>query len=278
MHKQDKMTLGLRTTVFALVVGGTLLACRLFSNPDTNPVAGVIVWLPESFEGVEGKEQFMGLQEKRWLPKDTTFYKLSYPNKDYLLEAERLRKLGGDDQKRKALVIESWAYNYGVGASLIVAGADSRSLHRPQVCLVAQGWQIDRRELVTVDTASGPLQVMDFHLSMLPKLETGKQMLDETGKPIKFRAHYFYWWVGPGATTASDEQRVWLETWNSILKGRRERWAYPSVMVWVNEAEGKNADVIAREKAIRFIKEAAPSFQKSLGAEEKPGSRSLKAI
>lgn len=256
----------------------TLLACKFFSNPDTNPEAGVVLWLPPSYQDVEGDEVQMGSEEKRWLPKDTSFFKFTYPDSEYLREARRLRELGGRDGVEQAEMFDLLAKRYGLSATLIVAGSDSRSLHRPEVCLRAQGWAITKREVVVVETTAGPLEVMDYHLSMIPKDRSGNPYLDEDGQPVKYFSHYVFWWVGPGATTPSYKEKVISETFNSILKGRRERWAYPSVMVWENPNEGKGAQAVAQKKAYSYIAEVAPDFQRSLGAKEREGVRPLKSV
>ncbi|MDQ8188867.1 exosortase-associated EpsI family protein [Roseibacillus persicicus] len=247
------MNLYKRTGIFAALAVLTLVCCKFFSEAETNPEAGIVVWLPENRLGFQVSTEQMGKEEKEWLPLDTTFLKRTY--------------------------YEGWlsrqrATERAVSATLIVAGADSRSLHRPQVCLRAQGWTIEKREVVSLETDGGPLEVMDFSLAQVIRREDGSAYLDANGDSVYRRANYVYWWVGPDSSTASDEERVWLEVWNSILKGRRERWAYPSVMVHVG-ADGRPA---AQKRAYDFIQEFAPHFQKSLGAVEREGAVPLKAI
>lgn len=237
-----------------VMAGATILACQLFSDSETNPVAGVVVWLPDELFSYEVETGVMGEEEKRWLPADTTFLKRVY-TEDWLPEQEaRFRSLS---------------------ATLVVAGSDSRSLHRPQVCLTAQHWTIEKREVVQLETQGGPLEVMVFHLVRSVRNQDGSVRLDENDNPLHLRAHYVYWWIGPDASTPSDEKRVWLEVWNSILKGRKERWAYPSVMVWVDDRKEEGE---ARERAFDFIRKYAPEFQKSLGAKDREDALKLKSI
>lgn len=248
------MNFFLRTVVFVGMALATVAACKLFSDSKTSPLAGVVVWLPDKMFGYDVETGVMGEEEKRWLPSDTTFLKRVY-TEDWLPKQEaRFRSLS---------------------ATLIVAGSDSRSLHRPQVCLTAQHWTIEKRKIVKLETAGGPLEVMDFHLVRTVRNEDGSTRLNEQGEPLNLRAHYIYWWIGPDTSTASDEERVWLEVWNSILKGRKERWAYPSVMVWVDERKDEGE---ARERAFDFIRKYAPEFQKSLGALDREGAIELKSI
>ncbi|MBK1833430.1 exosortase-associated EpsI family protein [Roseibacillus ishigakijimensis] len=248
------MNLTIRTLIFALLGLTTLVCCRFFSDAETNPEAGIVVWLPDDLVGYEIRGGVMSKEEKEWLPKDTTFLKREY-TPDWM----------GPER----------ALENRVSATLIVAGSDSRSLHRPQVCLRAQNWTIAKREVVEIATAGGPLQVMDFHLVQALRNEDGSTRFGPDGEPLQMKAHYVYWWIGPDASTPSDEERVWLEVWNSILKGRRERWAYPSVMSWVG-SDGKRAP--AQERAYEFIARYAPHFQKSLGAVDREDAVPLKAI
>jgi hypothetical protein len=272
------MSLVLRTVIFVALVAATVGACKLFRNPKTNPEAGVVVWLPNFYNGVEGRSETMGEEEKRWLPTDTTFYKSVYPDGKISREVDRMKVMNGGIENDKILFYEGWAARYGVAATLIVAGSDSRSLHRPEVCLKAQGWAIDKREVVALETEGGLLEVMDYHLSRVARNAESEALLDEDGKAIKLRAHYVFWWVGPDASTPWYKKRVWLESWNSILKGRKERWAYPSVMTWVNPNEGEDAGVRARARIYEFVREVAPEFQESLGAEERRDSKPLRDI
>lgn len=247
------MNLYFRTGIFVAAAAITLVCCLFFSEAETNPKAGVVVWLPEERLGYEVRNGQMGKEEKEWLPSDTTFLKKTY--------------------------FEKWQtppriYETAVSATLIVAGSDSRSLHRPQVCLRAQGWTIEKKEVVEIETTRGLLEVMDFSLAQIVRNEDGSAVKDGNGESVYRRANYIYWWVGPDASTPSDEERVWLEVWNSILKGRRERWAYPSVMVNVG-IDGRPA---AQKRAYDFIREYAPNFQKSLGAKDREGALSLKSI
>jgi len=246
------ISLQVRVLVFLGIFGLSVTACFLFSESETNPVAGVVAWLPDELEGKLVYKGEMGELEKRWLPGDTTYVKRVYIDK-YLLEKEAIQK--------------------ALHATLIIAGSDSRSLHRPEVCLRGQQWTITNRKVVPIETSGGRLEVMDFYLERFLTGDDNRPLLDERGQPIKLLAHYIYWWVGPDTSTASDEERVWLEVWNSILKGRKERWAYPSVQVVVDTHYGRKE---AQERAYSFIKEYAPQFQKSLGAKDREGAVPLK--
>ena len=248
------MSLTVRTTIFAVMVAVTAACCLVFSNPATNPASGVVVWLPEEIPGCIGERGEMGPMEEKWLPPDTTYRKMTYLEKWQPQNLARYRALN---------------------ATLIVAGSDSRSLHRPVVCLRAQGWAIKSQKVVRLDTTGGPLEVMDYHLVRVVQGEDRAPLRDAQGNEVIQRAHYVYWWIGPDDSTAIDEEKEWKSVWNSILKGENERWAYPSVMMFVDERKGDDRIEETRERIFSFIEEYAPMFQKSLGATDREDATPL---
>lgn len=247
----------LRSGVFVAMVAVTVFCCYFFSNPATDPRAGIVVWLPDEVPGYQVETGTMDDMERKWLPIDTTFLKKTYSEDSLPEELANYR---------------------AIHATLIVAGSDSRSLHRPQVCLTAQGWAITAREVVSLQTSGGPLQVMNFHLNRLLRNEDGSPRRDNKGQEIRQRAHYCYWWVGPNDATPHDEKKVWLAVKNSILSGRNERWAYPSVMVYVDERFPERGPEEAKKRAYSFIEAYAPSFQRSLGAVDREDALQLRDL
>ncbi|MCB1098069.1 MAG: exosortase-associated EpsI family protein [Verrucomicrobiae bacterium] len=233
------MRLGLtaRTVIFVMMAATTVGLCHVFPNAAMNPEAGIVMRLPEVVPGQDGEEIPVSEEEKYWLPGDTETVKRRY------------FPYGASEE------MKSWA---SLSATLILSGGDKRSLHRPEVCLTAQGWSIPKREVVKLDTGGGPLEVMDLHL--VREAET------QDGRTVKIRAHYVYWWVGRDVSTPHAWQRIMLSAANNIFRNINDRWAYPSVMVTVL-GEGAEAEGAARERAFDFIRQYAPTFQKSLGAE-----------
>lgn len=249
--------LPMRTVGFVAMAAVTIGCCLLFSQPATNSKVGVVVWLPPEVPGYRSERGEMGEKEQEWLPEDTTFLKMTYLENGLPEDVARYR---------------------AVHATLIVAGADSRSLHRPRVCLGAQGWAIKKALVVTVETAGGPLRVMDYSLARFVRNKDLSIRLNEDGSKRTQRAHYFYWWIGPNASTPSDEEKVWKSLWSSILNGENERWAYPSVLTLVDERYGDAGVEEARSRALGFIGSYAPSFQKSLGAQDREDAVKLKTF
>lgn len=231
---------GLRVAAVWVLAGITVGLCMLFPNAATDPQTGMVLRLPDRIPGYASFEPPVSPQEKKWLPPDTGIEKrLYYPEFAY----------SADEARDRSIL-----------ATLILSGTDRRSLHRPKVCLDGQGWDIWKKEKVSLDINGQTLEVMDYHL------RKQEHQPDGSLKPV--RAHYVYWWIGKSTSTPSDFERILITVVDNMFRNINNRWGYPSVMVNVNLELGEAAEEEARERAFDFIREYAPLFQKSLGAEE----------
>jgi hypothetical protein len=100
--------------------------------------------------------------------------------------------------------------------SIVLSGNDRSSIHRPEVCMTANGYEIVEDTLLRIPLGEGrePLDVMVLDMN-----RTGSDGRVET-------IYYAYWFVGKGRETASHVQRmVWMAT-DRILRGVSHRWAY----------------------------------------------------
>lgn len=213
------------------VFGGVTAAlCLLLPTPNTAPKAGVIMDLPETIAGFTGKIIPASPGEIATLPSDTQIVRREYVN------------AGGDR----------------IMASIVLSGGEKRSIHRPEVCLPAQGWSMRGGKVEKIPLADGrDLQAMD--LSLVRDVEVGP------GDRRKLRANYFYWFVGNGVTTPHHWNRVFLTSFDRITKNLNHRWAYVIVMSVVTEGflpQGKN-EAQTVEMLRQFTAQFAPTFMRS---------------
>jgi hypothetical protein len=222
---------------FIITAMATVVLCNLFPNAATTPESGIVLWLPDEIIGCHSEVRELSDEEKRILPPDTTKLSKSYIETSLPENIGRYRSLS---------------------VTLILAGADKRSLHKPEICLAAQGWTITKSEPVKLKTTGGELEVMHLSLS--------RQVQSDREKPVFQRAHYVYWWVARHESTAFSNKRLLISAYNNIFKNLNDRWGYPSIMVLADERYGDEGNEESIQRAYAFIKEYAPSFQKSLGA------------
>jgi hypothetical protein len=148
--------------------------------------------------------------------------------------------------------------------TLVQAGSERRSIHRPEVCLTGQGWTLLNSETLSIEVSPGHvLQVKDLSI---------EKTIQASGKPPRqIRAHYVYWFIGTDVTTPHHVERIWLTTWDSVRRNVNHRWAYASALALVTDnftpeeigQRIRDADQTL-EMMTALIKDLAPKFQKGL--------------
>ena len=134
--------------------------------------------------------------------------------------------------------------------SIVLNGRDRTSIHRPELCLVGQGWSIDRSSTRRFAYPSNPdagfeATVLDVH----------REVADSRGRRSVPNL-IVYWFVGDDRVVPTQVERMVYDAWNRVARGRAPRWAY--VFLQTGAEDGRDAG-LARVQAI--LSEALPSFQ-----------------
>jgi EpsI family protein len=219
------------------LTGMMMISFLLRSPPELPPEAGVVMELPNQvFVPNLPGGKFSGLYasvseaEQRILPKDTEFARKNY-----------------DD-----------FHGHEIFFSIVLSGLQQYSIHRPEVCLQAQGWRIDHEEDMAVRLASGrDLTVRNLtveHDSMGPNHEM---------RIVK--SYFMYWYVAEGLSTPSHTERNLISSWDRVVYNRNHRWAYIFAMSPITasvRADGLDADQ-TRKMMTDFLCQIIPVVQKS---------------
>jgi exosortase len=129
-----------------------------------------------------------------------------------------------------------------VHVSIVVADKEHRSIHKPQVCLVAQGYAIVDQQVAPVAPAGRrPLDVM--FLNVVPQRATPA---DRGG------SCYAYWFSSRTHETPHHAIRLLWTTWDGLVRGSRDAWAYVAVAAGGQDAES------ARQTTADFISALYP--------------------
>jgi hypothetical protein len=229
----------IKAIVILLLTACTLTICRTAPTINASHSMGVTLNLPDKitgFSSVDGKPDKVELES---LPTDTQFAKKTYYTEN-----------AADHERDIARV------------SIVLAGAQSRSIHRPEVCLVGQGWTIIDSKVIPISIGNRVLQVKDLTIERLNK--------DPHSSDHHIRAHYAYWLVGADVSTPSHLERMWLSTWDNVFRNINHRWAYPSITVMVTENlssnvthERQRTDEQTMNLITHLIQTLVPTFQKS---------------
>ena len=179
-----------------------------------------------TFLGTEwiGRRTEVTEAERQLLPEDTGFSRKTYVSI-------------GDPSKQAFM-------------SIVLSGHDRTSIHRPELCLVAQGWSI--RGAFPHDF-SYPGRVAGFTATVL-RVEKG--VSTKAGK-VEVPQLVAYYFVGGDVVVASHWDRLIRDAWNRVAHGRADRWAY--VLVQTGEPEGE-AEALRTIQEI--LDETLPVFQK----------------
>jgi hypothetical protein len=195
----------------------------------TRPLAGssnLEVLLPETLPGYRSELIPQAAVVTNKLPKDTSFGQRLYT---------------GDDGFQ-ALV------------NVVLMGADRTSIHKPQICLVGQGWKFDDQATHSV---SVPMtRPVAYELPVMRVVAAMDTV--ENGQPVRRACVYAYWFVDAHHFTEQHNQwKLWMVK-DFLLTGVLDRWAY--VTFYSVCAPGQEEATFERMK--KLIMAAVPEFQR----------------
>lgn len=230
-----------RAIILVALCGMTILLCQFSPQTKGGDEAGVLSELPMVAGGFIGVSEDPSDKERELLPADTIIKKREYHTP------------GGSIEHRDV-----------AHAALVIAGNDTRSIHRPEVCLDGQGWTITSSTVREVKLISGAtLRVRDLAIE--------REVLLPDRSKLPLRAHYVYWFVGNDISTPSNLDRQLISLRDSVLSNVNHRWAYPSVMARVTDnltpqqsGERRRDDAETVKMILSLIRSLAPKFQKDL--------------
>lgn len=183
-------SIAVRAAVLLLLVAVTIALC-VVGNPITaSPETGVNMDLPTQVGEFVGTPQEISESERIILPEDTEFAKMLYTDP------------AGET----------------VNTQIVLAGAERRSIHRPEVCLPGQGWTIKSSQTLEVPRENGS-DIPVTLLRIARPIEVG-------GKSTELESLFLYWFVGKNTLTANHLVRVLKTNLDVLLTNTNHRWAY----------------------------------------------------
>ena len=110
-----------------------------------------------------------------------------------------------------------------VDANIILMGTDRTSIHKADLCLPGQGWQIISKEVPKI-RIEGPqpyqMPVAKWTVSRMARTVDGHEA-EEHGL-------YVFWFVADNEQTVDNDQRQWWLIRDLLRTGVLQRWAYIS--------------------------------------------------
>lgn len=183
--------------------------------------------LPEFFGYWEGIPSEPGEREKAVLAKDTEFRRMQYV-----------------DSNRKLPAIET---------SIVFSGKNlSQSIHRPEVCLRAQGWTFVHENYLELqgvlpDGVALPVKEMICkRVAMRNREKEGEKptpYLNDAGEEVILWRIFYYTFFGHEAIVPGHYQRTLLDMKDRLLKGHDQRWAYATFSSYITSKHAEQGIV-----------------------------------
>ena len=191
--------------------------------------------LPESFSNWRGKPQEPGGQEKKILARDTEFERMQYFDVGSELPAMEV--------------------------SIVFSGKNlSQSIHRPEVCLRAQGWNFVAESYETwpgllPDGELLPVkELICRRVFRLPNDEGDPEdVLREDGSPIYIWRAFYYTFFGHEKIVAGHYERTGEDMKDRLLKGHDQRWAYATFSCYLTK---KHAEQKLNQGSVKIMDQA----------------------
>ena len=140
--------------------------------------------------------------------------------------------------------------------NVVLMGTDRTSIHKPQFCLVGQGWRIDDAQ--TKELKIPVARPQAYELPVI-KLVSTREVNNGKGQSVVFRGIYVYWFVADGALSGdmSGGERMWSMARHMLQTGVLQRWAYVSCFAVCLPGQ----EDATYERMENFIAAAVPEFQ-----------------
>ncbi|HEY3897096.1 MAG TPA: exosortase-associated EpsI family protein [Chthoniobacter sp.] len=185
--------------------------------------------------------------------------------RDLAVSSEERTVLGADKGTEFARKSYHNGLGYEIVASVVLSGEDmSRSIHRPERCMPAQGYTIiDKRTEPVALPERGSEAAHVLHVTRLQNVRT-VPVENGAGAPSSLYNVTYYWFVGHTETTSSHIWRTWLDMRDRLIHGYNQRWAYITVAGQLPPGAEKDprTEQLIDGWMKEFIRELLPKIQK----------------
>ncbi len=149
--------------------------------------------------------------------------------------------------------------NNQVFLSIVLSGKDRSSIHKPEICLVAQGWTVNGNFI-------HEFNIPNLHEGKLRAtvLRTERRYNTNDGKNVTVPSLYTYWFVAGDDIVATHWQRMFKMAKDRLFGFKNHRWAYIIAQTTVLDSEEAG---LARINEV--MAHAIPEFQ-DFGVKQEP--------
>ncbi len=126
--------------------------------------------------------------------------------------------------------------------SIVLAGRDVTSIHRPELCLTGQGWSLENLQVEQIPTPAVKGGVLS-----VSRLNALRDVKMPDGRTAKTQSIFLYWFIGKDRVTPYHWQRIYWTAKDRVLHNTNHRWAY--ILIHIGETKGDASDSANRSQA-----------------------------
>ena len=211
---------------------GVKVAAKPVHDPKGNVVGTNSIDLPEVVLNFSSEPMPLAYMMLDWLPKDTTYGARVYTASD----------------------------GFQAAVMGVLMGSDRTSIHKPEYCLVGQGWKIHWEESEVT-----AIRIAQPHSYDLPvrKLIMSRTSQTENGQVPRMRGVFVYWLVANEQLQPYHNKIMGSIMKHMILTGELQRWAYMTCFATCPPGQ----EEATYERLKQLIAAAVPQFQTTVGPE-----------
>ena len=123
-----------------------------------------------------------------------------------------------------------------IDVSVVFSGKDiNNSIHRPEVCLRAQGWSFLSEKYVTIQAGDKLVPFKEIVCARQRVATDNAPDKNSKGEVIVDKRIQYYTFVGAEKIVAGHYERTWEDMKMRVLRGTDQQWAYTTISMDVTD-------------------------------------------
>jgi len=139
--------------------------------------------------------------------------------------------------------------------SIVLSGRDRSSIHRPELCVVGQGWTIrtvTEHQFSAAGRSPATFAATVLHVQRAVQTPRG---------PMQVSQLIVYWFVGGDTVEPTYWKRLARDAWNRVVHARADRWAYVLM-----QSDARDGDAAALDRMQVVLDQTLPVFARGEAA------------
>jgi hypothetical protein len=145
--------------------------------------------------------------------------------------------------------------------SIVLAGRDVTSIHRPELCLTGQGWGLGGLQVEQIPTPAAKGGVLS-----VSRLNATRDVSLSDGRMARANSIFLYWFVGKDRVTPYHWQRIYWTAKDRVLHNTNHRWAYILIHIPVTQGESSTGAGKSEEQTMKVVAGFVQDFYPTLVA------------